>query len=509
MNMNMKRLLSILIALTVGLAVKAQTTEIGNKDQLIAFATSVNDGTFGSGSAKLTADIEFANDDDWTPIGTSAYRFSGTFDGQGHKISNLKVQASGLYAGLFGYVADGAVVKDVHVMSGTIAVTTDPGSDASHHGGIAGYNEGTIVGCSNSATVTGYSYEHARIGGIADAGKVQNCYNLGVVYSGLTQVFIGGIVGYNYGSVYNCFMRSDVIKGDPNNQSSHAPYPLYGNNAGTVTGCFYAGGAATDVSLPIAIADGSDNSSTLSGDNLDSGKNVLLSGRTLYTDTGWNTLCLPFDIPAGATGYSPIAGAKVMTLSSSSYSTSKGYGELTLNFVDATSIEAGKPYIVKWDTDFGNLSNPVFLNVTVSNTTQTTETTCVDFVGSFSPVAIAAEDKTMLYLGAANTLYYPNAAMTIYSCRAYFRLKGDLVAGEPINITAIKSFNLNFGDEETTSVNEVTDYSRFSFHDGWYDLSGRKLKNSTPGELKNSKTQELKNLPPGLYIHNGRKVIIK
>lgn len=511
--MNLKRFLGLIVALTVGMTVEAQT-EIGTKDELIAFATSVNNGTFGSGSAKLTADIVFANNDDWTPIGTSAYRFSGTFDGQGHKISNLKVQASGLYAGLFGYVAAGAVVKDVHVMSGTIAVTTNPGSDASHHGGIAGYNEGTIVGCSDSATVTGYSYEHARIGGIvgtnAAAGKVQNCYNLGVVYSGLTQVYIGGIVGENFGTVQNCFMKSDVQTYGGN---YHKNYPLYTSNSGTITNCFYAGGTTDDAPYtgspaPIALADdGTGNSSTLST-NHGKTKHVLLSNRTLFTD-GWNTLCLPFDIPAGATGYSPIAGAKVMTLSSSSYSTSKGYGELTLNFVDATSIEAGKPYIVKWDTDFGNLSNPVFLNVTVSNTTQTTETTCVDFVGSFSPVAIAAEDKTMLYLGADNKLFYPSSAMTINSCRAYFRLKGDLVAGEPINITAIKSFNLNFGDEETTSVNEVTDYSRFSFHDGWYDLSGRKLKNSTPSELKNSKTQELKNLPPGLYIHNGRKVIIK
>lgn len=507
MNLNMKRLLSILIALTVGLAVKAQTTEIGNKDQLIAFANNVNNGTFGSGSAKLTADIVFANDDDWTPIGTSAYRFSGTFDGQGHKISNLKVQASGLYAGLFGYVAGGAVVKDVHVMSGTIAVTTDPGSDASHHGGIAGYNEGTIVGCSNSATVTGYSYEHARIGGIvgtnAAAGKVQNCYNLGVVYSGQTQVYIGGIVGENFGTVQNCFMKSDV---QTNGGNYHKNYPLYTSSSGTIANCFYAGGTTDDAPYtgspaPIALADdGTGNSSTLST-NHGQTKHVLLSNRTLFTD-GWNTLCLPFDIPAGATGYSPIAGAKVMTLSSSSYSTSKGYGELTLNFVDATSIEAGKPYIVKWDTDFEDLSNPVFLNVTVNNVTPTPiETECTDFVGSISPVVINAEDKRMLYLGADNKLFYPNSAMTINSCRAYFRLKGDLVAGEPINITAIKSFNMNFGDEETTSVNEVTDYSRFSFHDGWYDLSGRKLKNSTPGELKN--------LPKGLYIHNSRKVIIK
>lgn len=503
--MNLKRFLGLIVALTVGLAVKAQAIArvISNQAQLIAFAEDVNNGTFGDGEADLTDNIDL-HGYDWTPIGTSEHPFKGRFYGNNHKISQLTVNTDGLYAGLFGYVDKGAEVKEVHIMSGSIAVKKDPGLNASYHGGIAGYNLGSINKCSNRATVSGSDFVHARIGGIVGengtdqdySGVIRNCYNLGDVYSSKTEVFIGGIAGNNHGYVYNCFMRSNVLKGIP---SSSSPYPLYGNNAGTVTGCFYAGGATTDVSLPIAIADGSDNSTTLSGDNLGSGKNVLLSGRTLYTDTGWNTLCLPFDIPAGATGYSPIAGAKVMTLSSSSYSTSKGYGELTLNFVDATSIEAGKPYIVKWDTDFGNLSNPVFLNVTVSNTTQTTETTCVVFVGSFSPVAIAAEDNTMLYLGADNKLFYPSSTMTINSCRAYFRLKDDLVAGEPINITAIKSFNLNFGDEETTGIiNLETNHSPLGKTEGasWYDLSGRKL-------------QELKNLHPGLYIYNGRKVLIK
>ena len=91
----------------------------------------------------------------------------------------------------------------------------------------------------------------------------------------------------------------------PNNQSSHSPYPLYGNNSGTVTGCFYADGATTDVSAPIVLADDSDNSTTLSTNDGQT-KNILLSGRTLFTDGGWNTLCLPFSIPATVANYSPI-----------------------------------------------------------------------------------------------------------------------------------------------------------------------------------------------------------
>ena len=502
--MNMKRLLSILIALTIGLAAKAQT-EIGTKEQLIAFATSVNDGTFGTGSANLTADIDL-DGVTWTPIGTSEHPFRGKFYGNDHKISNLTVNTSGLYAGLFGYVDKGAEVTEVHVMSGTIAVATDPGVKASYHGGIAGYNLGAINKCSNRATVSGSGYEHARIGGIVGengtdqgySGVTRNCYNLGDVYSSLTNVYIGGIVGYNYGSVYNSFMRSTVRT----NVSNDAPYPLYGNNAGTVSGCFYAGGATSDVSLPIDLADNADNNTTLTTNNGQT-KNVLLSGRTLFTDGGWNTLCLPFSIPKTVGHYSPIAGATVMTLSNSSFSE----GVLTLTFDYANSIEAGKPYIVKWNTDLGNISNPVFMGVTVSNTTTNTETAYVDFVGTYAPIVWETENKSILFLGTSNKLYYPqpdlNDANTpkyprLNACRAHFQLKGIEASPTPSQggANSVKAFKLNFGDADS-ETGLTPALSKGKGDGAIYDLSGRKVANGQ------------RPIANGIYIKNGKKIFVK
>ena len=91
----------------------------------------------------------------------------------------------------------------------------------------------------------------------------------------------------------------------------------------------------------IVFADNADNTTTITNY---SGEDVVatLQGRTLYTDGDWNTLCLPFDINKFAG--TPLEGATVMTLGSTDFSA----GTLTLNFEDATSIEAGKPYIVKW-----------------------------------------------------------------------------------------------------------------------------------------------------------------
>lgn len=68
----------------------------------------------------------------------------------------------------------------------------------------------------------------------------------------------------------------------------------------------------------------------------------------------------------------------------------------------------------------------------------------VSFTGSYSPVSLAAGDQTVLYLGAANTLYWPSAAKTVGACRALFRLGGDAVAHA-------RAFNLNFGDDDETT----------------------------------------------------------
>ena len=242
----------------------------------------------------------------------------------------------------------------------------------------------------------------------------------------------------------------------------------------------------------ISLADASDNTSVL---NANSGqtRNVTLSGRTFYRDGKWNTLCLPFSLSAAqlASIDCPLKGATIKTLSESAFSESTG--ELTINFADASEVEAGKPYIVKWD-DAANLANPTFWNVAIPaenpSTTFTVSTTYVDFKGILSPYAIPGEDKTMLYLGGNNTLYYPNAAMTLNACRAYFQLKG-ITAGDPTS--GVRALVLDFGDE--TSGIQTLNHEPKTVNQYYYDLSGRRL-NAQP-------TQK------GIYIYHGHQIVIK
>ena len=142
---------------------------------------------------------------------------------------------------------------------------------------------------------------------------------------------------------------------------------------------------------------------------------------------------------------------------------------------------------MKWNKEIsGNLLNPVFLGVTVSTTTTNAESTYADFVGSFSPTSFTANDRTRLYLGAENKLYYPNAAMNLGSCRAYFSLKG-ITAGDVAGGTRMIF-------EDNNELTGITTTHFTDYDDAWFDLSGRKVSKPTTR---------------GLYIHNGRKIVIK
>jgi len=101
----------------------------------------------------------------------------------------------------------------------------------------------------------------------------------------------------------------------------------------------------------LTLNDASSNSTAIS-DAVKAGGtyNATLSGRTIYRDGDWNTLCLPFSMNSteiASSSLSPLAGAIIKELNTGA-SSLDGEGKLTLKFTDAADITAGKPYIVKW-----------------------------------------------------------------------------------------------------------------------------------------------------------------
>jgi uncharacterized repeat protein (TIGR02543 family) len=234
---------------------------------------------------------------------------------------------------------------------------------------------------------------------------------------------------------------------------------------------------------------------------------VQLTDRTLYIDDKWNTLCLPFSLTS--LSGTPLDGFTVKELDLDTeyngHKTGVSGSTLYLNFKDATAIEAGKPYIVKKaSAGLANIENPVFDRVTIDGTAPTAVTSedgKVSFVGNYDPVTLAASNRSVLYFGSANKLFWPDEDVQLNAFRAHFTLNGTQVAEDAAGAKGITNMVIGFGDEDevVTGINEAAaDSSLFTPHSslsGWHTVSGIRL-SGKPSQK-------------GMYIHNGKTVVVE
>ena len=140
--------------------------------------------------------------------------------------------------------------------------------------------------------------------------------------------------------------------------------------------------------------------------------------------------------------------------------------------------------------------NPEFTSVTIDNSDEATArktVTSVDekvkFKGLYFSHTFMADDMRYLLVGNGNTLFWPLVGAELGAQRAYFQ-----IAEEDQPAPAIYSFDFNFGEETGISL-PPTPSPKCERSNYWYTLDGRKL-NSVPTKK-------------GIYIHGGRKVVIR
>lgn len=222
---------------------------ITKETELHWFASEINSGNTAI-SARLLNDLALTSGN-WYPIGKTGHAYTGTFDGDGHKITNLKVELAQDEVGFFGLIGAGGKVQKLHVQ-GTVKAT----GTANQTGGIAGVMSDTegvasITDCTFEGTVSGGSQVGGIVGSVGLNNKVERCGSDATV-SGSER--IGGIAGAcSYGNIYYCRNRGKVgaenakhvggIVGDMQNYAV-----VCGSyNTGSVTGADYLGGIAGEV----------------------------------------------------------------------------------------------------------------------------------------------------------------------------------------------------------------------------------------------------------------------
>ena len=106
-----KMIPALFCLLLLGQGALSKEHHINSTGDFIQFSKNVSSGTsFNGTTVFLDADIDFSGiSEQFEPIGNDNC-FRGTFDGQGHTISNLNVTSNSTYVGLFGY-SKGATIK--------------------------------------------------------------------------------------------------------------------------------------------------------------------------------------------------------------------------------------------------------------------------------------------------------------------------------------------------------------------------------------------------------------
>ncbi len=256
-------------------------------------------------------------------------------------------------------------------------------------------------------------------------------------------------------------------------------------------------GSATTVDITLdGLNSTADNAATLKGYD---GKIVdkITINRSFAADGGWYTLCLPFALTANEikTTFKDALFNEFESVSVNAQ------GVAQLKFKKVTETQAGVPYMVL-PRNGNTVENPVFTDKTIEKTTpQTITRTCkasdgeqlsYQFVGVYDPTVVSGENNVRFVGGNQGTeLLIPDGKGTMKGLRAYFLFPN---SSEGI-ITQAK---LNIDDDSTTGINSVNVINaNHSNETNIYTLSGQQVS-------KNQKT-----LKPGIYLKNGKKIMVR
>ena len=201
---------------------------IENASQLALLAQEVNAGTDYKGKyISLNRDLDLHNCE-WTPIGNGTHSFNGIFDGNNHKISNLKItnvidfttedsgkEINQYTTGLFGSCYD-AIIKDIKIDKASISVQNITNAYA-----IMG---GVLIGTMRTDLASEVSNVNVAHANITCSFELENAYS---------SLRVGGIIGYVYGNDESS-IKMDNINADTtiSIENGSASYNLVGGIVG-------------------------------------------------------------------------------------------------------------------------------------------------------------------------------------------------------------------------------------------------------------------------------------
>ena len=220
------------------------TYTVYTADGLMAWAEAAQGNP--SLNCTLTHDIDLSGSE-WEPVafGDIDTYYTGTFDGNGHTISNLAITKENLYfgddCGMFGRVGTNATIKNLTLKNVSLNVSADRENAGLGIGALAGVNQGTISNCKVSGNIFVTNNEIGYVGGVVgqmESGVIQYCHSSASIQGGNSD-YVGGVLGGEYATatvIKGCSFSGSVTAG--NTVGGIAGYCRFFND---MTGCYSVG----------------------------------------------------------------------------------------------------------------------------------------------------------------------------------------------------------------------------------------------------------------------------
>ena len=238
----------------------------------------------------------------------------------------------------------------------------------------------------------------------------------------------------------------------------------------------------------VGVDDATTSGNVLSQTNVNSfssQENVIVQLDRELSNQWWNTFCVPFDIDADLVKYTFGDGVKLRTFD-------KAEGTIIKFKAVTDGIKAGQPYLLKPEE---TVEKPTFsgVNLVAPATTGGNPDAVMNegygMQGTYGYTEMST-DKTNLFLGDGDRFFYPDGSEgsnVIYGMRAFF------IVPAGTKVSALKALV----DDETTSIDAIDGANKQDVDVPVYNLQGQRVGNTLLG------------LRPGIYVQNGKKVVVK
>lgn len=464
---------------------------------------------FSGKTVKLSTDIGTADEPITRMAGASHHDFTGTFDGQGHTLT-VSYNTNEQYAAPFRNAENGCVIENLHV-AGTIATSAQnaAGVIANQFGTVTIRNCRVSVTISSSKSGDGTHGGFVGIKGNSDATKltIEDCVFDGKIVSTGSDATTdcGGFVGWRKSkgslTIKNCLYAPQT---DANAVSTGA---TFARNGGTITNCYYTQmlGDEQGAKADYLLSETATVPSTLSG---------TVVFRREFKGGKASTICLPFAYTPDANegtyysfaGIEKVNGIYVATMAAANTA--------------GSPLTANTPYVFMPNENVSYV--PVLYHGTADYDANALTATSGNwtFKGTYSPLAYKANGTANLtghvYGFASKTKYvdgegevqagefvHAKDGASVPPMRCYLTYKNGsqfagtrgMTRGDDDDMPQTITVRFVNSRGEVTAIGTLNTHTGEIVTDGWYTLNGTRL-NGKPSKR-------------GIYINNGRKIVIK